>query len=187
VKVGLPTRVLAGFLLAVMLLAVLAVYLRKRALEFRQYREEVAHTRVEVDALHSYLTTIQDAETGQRGFLLTGNEIYLAPYTAAKSEIADRLAQLAEQTKEDADCAPLMQQLQTLTSAKFNELALTIQKRRDAGLEAALAIVNTDEGNDQMDAIRTVVAETSCARRSATLPEARASIERARRSIVPLA
>jgi len=159
VKVGLPTRVLAGFLLAVILLGVLAIYLRKRALEFRQYREEVAHTRIEVDALHSYLTTVQDAETGQRGFLLTGNEIYLAPYTAAKSEIADRLAQLAEQTKDDADCAPLMQQLQTLTSAKFNELALTIQKRRDAGLEAALAIVNTDQGNDQMDAIRTVVAE----------------------------
>jgi diguanylate cyclase (GGDEF)-like protein/PAS domain S-box-containing protein len=158
-KVALPTRVLAGFLLAVMLLAVLAVYLRKRALEFRQYREEVAHTRVEVDALHSYLTTIEDAETGQRGFLLTGNETYLAPYTVATSEIADRLARLAELTKEDPDCVLLMQQLNSLTSAKLDELALAIQKRRDAGLEAALAIVNTDQGNDQMDAIRTVVAE----------------------------
>jgi len=159
VKVGLPTRVLAGFLLAVILLAVLAVYLRKRALEFRQYREEVAHTRLEVDALHSYLTTVEDAETGQRGFLLTGNETYLAPYTVAKSEIADRLSRLAELTKEDADCVLLTQQLKTLTFAKFTELGLTIQKRRDAGLEAALAIVNTDQGNDQMDAIRTVVAE----------------------------
>src|ERR1700678_4237090 len=118
-----------------MLLAVLAVYLRKRALEFRQYREEVAHTRVEVDALHSYLTTIQDAETGQRGFLLTGNEIYLAPYTAAKSEIADRLAQLARLNQEDPDCVLLMQQLNSLTSAKLDELALAIQKRRDARSE----------------------------------------------------
>ncbi|MGA2846425.1 MAG: diguanylate cyclase [Candidatus Acidiferrales bacterium] len=158
-KVALPTRVLAGFLLAVILLAFLAVYLRKRALEFRQYRDEVAQTRIEVDALHSYLTAMEDAETGQRGFLLTGNETYLAPYTVATSEIADRLARLAELTKEDPDCVLLMQQLKTLTSAKLDELAVTIQKRRDAGLEAALAIVNTDEGNDQMDAIRTVVAQ----------------------------
>src|ERR1700678_2919504 len=105
-----------------MLLAVLAVYLRKRALEFRQYREEVAHTRVEVDALHSYLTTIEDAETGQRGFLLTGNETYLAPYTAAKSEIADRLARLAELTKEDPDCVLLIQQLNFLTASKPDQL-----------------------------------------------------------------
>ena len=158
-KVALPTRVLAGFLLAVILLAFLAVYLRKRALEFRQYRDEVAQTRIEVDALHSYLTAMEDAETGQRGFLLTGNETYLAPYTVATSEIADRLARLAELTKEDPDCVLLMQQLKTLTSAKLDELAVTIQKRRDAGLEAALAIVNTDEGNDQMDAIRTVAAQ----------------------------
>ena len=158
-KVALPTRVLAGFLLAVILLAFLAVYLRKRALEFRQYRDEVAQTRIEVDALHSYLTAMEDAETGQRGFLLTGNETYLTPYTVATSEIADRLARLAELTKEDPDCVLLMQQLKTLTSAKLNELALAIQKRRDAGLEAALAIVNTDEGNDQMDAIRTVAAQ----------------------------
>src|ERR1700683_4738480 len=123
-KVALPTRVLAGFLLAVILLAFLAVYLRKRALEFRQYRDEVAQTRIEVDALHSYLTAMEDAETGQRGFLLTGNETYLAPYTVATSEIADRLARLAEQTKEDPDCVLLMQQLNSLTSAKLDELAL---------------------------------------------------------------
>ena len=83
------------------------------------------------------------------------NERWPVSYT----HLADRLARLAELTKEDPDCVLLMQQLKTLTSAKLNELALTIQKRRDAGLEAALAIVNTDEGNDQMDAIRTVAAE----------------------------
>ncbi len=78
-KLALSTRALVGFLLAVILLTVLGTYLRKRALEFRLYREEVAHSRVYVDALQSYLTAAQDAETGQRGFLLTGNENYLAP------------------------------------------------------------------------------------------------------------
>jgi diguanylate cyclase (GGDEF)-like protein/PAS domain S-box-containing protein len=155
----MPTRVFVGFLLAVILLSVLALYLRKRALEFRQFRDEVAHSRTELDALQSYLTTVEDAETGQRGFLLTGNEEYLVPYNAAKTSIAARLARLAELTKDDADAARSTEQLKTLTTAKFAELAQTIQERREAGLQAALAMVNTDEGNKEMDAVRKLVAE----------------------------
>jgi diguanylate cyclase (GGDEF)-like protein len=159
VKAALSTRALVGFLLAVILFAVLGIYLRKRALEFRLYRDQVAHSRIYIDALQSYLTTVEDAETGQRGFLLTGNENYLAPYRAAKAGIADRLNRLADLAKNDVDSERSTQQLQSLTGAKFTELELAIQKRRELGLEAALAVVNTDEGNDDMDAIRKTVAE----------------------------
>ena len=158
-KSALSTRAVVGFLLAVILFAVLGIYLRKRALEFRLYREEVAHSRIYVDALQSYLTTVEDAETGQRGFLLTGNESYLAPYSAAKAGITDRLNRLADLATEDADSVRLTQQLNTLTTAKFIELELTIEKRWESGLEAALAVVNTDEGNNEMDEIRKVTAE----------------------------
>jgi diguanylate cyclase (GGDEF)-like protein len=159
VKVAQSTRVLVGFLVAVILLAVLGVYLRNRALEFRLYREQVARSRVEVDALQSFLTAVEDAETGQRGFLLTGNDNYLAPYSAANAGITVRLNRLADLTNEDADEAQSMQQLKAHTAAKFAELELTIQKRRESGLEAALAVVNTDEGSNEMAAIRKVVAE----------------------------
>lgn len=158
-KVALSTRVLLGFLLAIILLAVLGDYLRTRALEFRLYREQVARSRVEVDALQSYLTAVEDAETGQRGFLLTGNENYLAPYAASKTDITVRLNQLAELTKDDADDLQSMLQLKALTAAKFAELELTIQKRRESGLKAALAVVNTNEGNNEMAAIRKATEE----------------------------
>lgn len=159
VKAAFSARALVGFLLAVILFAVLGIYLRKRALEFRLYREQVAQSRIYIDALQSYLTTVEDAETGQRGFLLTGNDNYLAPYRAAKAGITDRLNRLAELAKSDADSARSTQQLKSFTGAKFTELELAIQKRREFGLEAALAVVNTDEGNDDMDAIRKTVAE----------------------------
>lgn len=159
VKAAFSARALVGFLLAVILFAVLGIYLRKRALEFRLYREQVAQSRIYIDALQSYLTTVEDAETGQRGFLLTGNDNYLAPYRAAKAGITDRLNRLAELAKSDADSARPTQQLKSFTGAKFTELELAIQKRREFGLEAALAVVNTDEGNDDMDAIRKTVAE----------------------------
>jgi diguanylate cyclase (GGDEF)-like protein len=153
------TRVLLGFLLVVTLLAVLGEYLRDRALEFRLYREQVARSRVEVDALQGYLTAVEDAETGQRGFLLTGNENYLAPYGAAKTGMNVRLNRLADLMKENADDLQSMQQLKALTAAKFTELELTIQKRRESGLEAALDVVNTNEGNDEMAAIRELIEE----------------------------
>ncbi len=145
--------------MAVILFAVIGDYLRKKAFEFRLYRDQVSHSRMEVDALQSYLTTIEDAESGQRGFLLTGNEEYLAPYNAAKEAITGRLNRLADLTKQDGDSARSMQQLKALTAAKFNELGLTIQKRRESGLEAALAVVNTNEGNYETAAIRKVAAE----------------------------
>jgi diguanylate cyclase (GGDEF)-like protein len=156
---ALATRVLVGFLMAVILFAVIGDYLRKKALEFRLYRDQVSHSRMEVEALQSYLTTIEDAESGQRGFLLTGNEEYLAPYNAAEAAITGRLNRLADLTKEDGDSARSMQQLKALTAAKFTELGLTIQKRRESGLEAALAVVNTNEGNYETAAIRKVAAE----------------------------
>jgi len=159
VKVALSIRVLVGFLLAVVLISLLGVYLRKRALEFQQYREQVAHSRIEVDALQSYLSAVEDAETSQRGFLLTENEKYLAPYDAAKTGITYRVNQLVDLGKDDAENVKATEQLKALTAAKFTELALTIQKRRESGLAAALAVVNTDEGNDEMAAIRKIVAE----------------------------
>jgi diguanylate cyclase (GGDEF)-like protein len=159
VKVGLPTRVLVGFLLAVVFISLLGVYLRKRALEFRLYREQVSHLRIEVDALQSYLSAVEDAETGQRGFLLTGNEKYLAPYDAAEAGITNRLNQLSDLAKDDAANMKSTEQLKALTAAKFAELELSIQKRRESGLAAALAVVNTDKGNDEMAAIRKIVAE----------------------------
>jgi diguanylate cyclase (GGDEF)-like protein len=159
VKVALSTRVLVGFLLAVILIALFGVYLRKRALEFRLYRDQVAHSRMEVDVLQSYLTAVEDAETGQRGFLLTGDEKYLAPYSAAKASITERLDRLMDLAREDADSAQSLGELKGLTAAKFSELEITIQKRRESGLEAALAIVNSDEGNNEMAAIRKLTAE----------------------------
>jgi diguanylate cyclase (GGDEF)-like protein len=159
VKVALSTRVLVGFMLAVVLISLLGVYLRKRALEFQQYREQVAHSRMEVDALQSYLSAVEDAETSQRGFLLTGNEKYLAPYDAAKTGITYRVNQLADLAKDDAESVKAAEQLKTLTWSKFSELAITIQKRRESGLQAALAVVNTDEGNNEMASIRKLVAE----------------------------
>ncbi len=121
------------------------------------YNVLVDHTqqaRVRLAQLGAALT---DAETGERGYVITGNETYLAPYRSALGEvktIGDELRGLAandpEQQQRLAALAPLI-------SRKLDELKQTIDLRRDQGLDAAAKIVDTNMGKATMDRIRAVV------------------------------
>jgi len=96
---------------------------------------------------------VVDAETGQRGYLLTGKADYLAPYNAARRRIPDDLKQLAE--LEGASNNGLeLRQLHTLIDSKLAELERTIALSRSADEKAAVALVQTDEGQRLMTDIR---------------------------------
>src|SRR5262245_41640335 len=81
----LPVRTLSGFTVAILALLLIAV-LSHRSLQSRSGSAElVAHTHQVLEQLNGILSSLKDAETGQRGFLLTGEERYLEPYTSAKA------------------------------------------------------------------------------------------------------
>jgi CHASE3 domain sensor protein len=96
---------------------------------------------------------IQDAERGQRGFLITGSEVYLEPHTKAKERLPGLMVDLQQATIASSDQAPRLLQLQAHITTKMNELAATIAAMRQQGYEAARAIVNTDVGRLSMEAI----------------------------------
>src|ERR1700735_1788797 len=108
-------------------------------------------------ALEDVLSTVKDAETGQRGYLLTDRESYLAPYNAATQQIAPRLAALQRLTADNPAQQERLAPLKQHAAAKLNELKLTIDLRRTQGQAAALAEVQTDRGKQDMDAIRDAV------------------------------
>jgi CheY-like chemotaxis protein/signal transduction histidine kinase/CHASE3 domain sensor protein len=116
--------------------------------------QKIVHSHDVIATLDELLSSAQDAETGQRGFLLTDNEKYLEPYNNAVStlpSLIDRAAQLtSDNPAQQVRIAPLRQHVE----AKLAELKETIDLRRTQGAEAALAIVNTDRGKAEMDAIR---------------------------------
>ena len=113
--------------------------------------------RLQAAAAAEVLTALQDAETGQRGFLLTMRDYYLEPYQQAVARVdplMDRLAALARGTPWlEAETA----ELRPLVAAKTAELARTIATARGVGRDAALPMVLTDEGKVMMDGIRRVV------------------------------
>jgi signal transduction histidine kinase/ActR/RegA family two-component response regulator len=110
------------------------------------------------DRVADVLSTLKDAETGQRGFLLTGKETYLEPYTAAIARLGDDLHTIDSLATIDGLAGNDVSRLKQLATDKLHELDQTIQIRRDKGLSASLDVVNSDVGMQQMQDIRGIVA-----------------------------
>ena len=123
----------------------------------------VTHTYDVLQTLDGVIASLADAETGQRGFLLTGTDAYLEPYaqgTAAATSDVERLSTLvADNAAQQQHIAPL----RALTAAKLAVLQETIDLRRTKGFDAALALVRTDRGKQAMDQIRALVGEMKSA------------------------
>src|SRR6266403_5273328 len=92
-----------------------------------------------------------DAETGQRGFLLTGDDVYLEPYHAAMKSIDQVLVELKNSTADNPVQRKHLPELEQLIGKKLAELQRTIDLRKQNGLAAANAVVLGGEGKRYMD------------------------------------
>ena len=109
-------------------------------------------------ASNSLFDALQDAEIGQRGFLLTTNEHYLEPYLPAQTSV-DRSMREIERLSALPGVPPFdLHTLRPLISAKFAEMEATLQAYRKTGQAAALRIVNSGQGKRTMDRIRVLIA-----------------------------
>jgi two-component system cell cycle sensor histidine kinase PleC len=111
------------------------------------------HTR-----LQRVFSLLQDGETGQRGYLITGQERFLRPYDNSQHHIAREMAALVDLSGDDAAEQRSMRHLQSLTNAKMAELARTVTMRRAGQATEAAAAVSGGRGLALMDEIRGVTA-----------------------------
>ncbi len=109
-----------------------------------------------IRTLELTLSRMADAETGQRGYLLTEDDRYLVPYEAAERDVTRYLTVLDTLMRSDAPQHARLDTLATLSRAKFEELDRTLTLRREVGLQAALAVVGSDSGRHLMDEARRV-------------------------------
>jgi signal transduction histidine kinase len=109
--------------------------------------------------LEELLSTLKDAETGQRGYLLTQRTQYLNPFFSAQPQLNKGFARLKQNPFLSIQQKQRLGQLERLVKAKTMELQLTINLGRATGLDAALAIVDTNRGQEMMERIRALTAE----------------------------
>ena len=119
----------------------------------------VVQTHNVIVAIDLLLADVQDAETGQRGFLLTGEEPYLEPYHRAVSQVQNRLRLVEGLVSSDDGQHGRVEELRGYVTSKFRELDETLRTYRAQGQAAALAMVNLDRGKAEMDAIRSIIAQ----------------------------
>src|SRR5207248_11784758 len=93
-----------------------------------------------------FLSLVKDAETGQRGFVITGDRHYLAPYDAAQASVGRQLERLGGLTAEMSKQHARVVSLEALVRRKLDELRDTIMARERAGFAAAAQVVATGHG-----------------------------------------
>jgi PAS domain S-box-containing protein len=122
--------------------------------QYQRASADADHAREVQNAAEHLFSTVQDAETGQRGYLLTGDEKYLAPYYQAIQIVSADMARLKGLLKGREDQPGDAQRLSDLIDQKLGELHQTIELRKSQGLPAAMAVVLSDQGKRLMDGIR---------------------------------
>jgi PAS domain S-box-containing protein len=105
------------------------------------------------------LSALRDAETGQRGYLLTGDVAYLQPYEAAVHDLTQRVDEIKAHVREDDGSVDDLAILGNLVSRKLAELARTVDLNRSGQHDQAIAVVRSDEGKALMDDIRAFVGQ----------------------------
>ncbi len=119
-----------------------------------KYSQETAELRRLRASILDVLTTVQDAETGQRGFLLTGDERYLAPYREALETLGKKRALLVERIGERPEYVNDLPKLQSNLDAKLAEIGRGIDLVRDNRTQEAIDLVRSDTGLAYMREIR---------------------------------
>lgn len=157
-KWTVTSKVVAGYGLALFILVCLGFFAYQTTAGLIHAADRSVHTYRVLDDLAKLLSSLQDAETGQRGYLLTGDEAYLQPYTHAKPAIGRYLGDIRQLTSDNPDQQRRLDSLNPLISAKEAELDNTINLRKNQGLDAALQVVRTNKGKRIMDDIRKIVA-----------------------------
>jgi signal transduction histidine kinase/CheY-like chemotaxis protein/CHASE3 domain sensor protein len=148
---------LSGFALVLLTASIAAA-----GWQFVQMRENartaVEQTRHFMAALGDVRQTVTDAETGQRGFLLTGEPAYLEPFAQALRHMPMQLDRLRDLMRNIPEEEARIATLERTINAKLGELKLTIDLYRDRGAEAALLVMRSATGRDLMEDIRRQIA-----------------------------
>ena len=151
---GLGLKIAAGAGLVALALVGLGWIQDANARRLLDANRWVVHSYRVLAATDDVLGNLRDAETGQRGYILTGEESYLAPYTAAVAAAGPQLDSLATLTADNPVQQRRVGALRGLADAKLREIGETIRLRRAGDVAGAMELVQSDVGNRLMEMIR---------------------------------
>ncbi|HXW16635.1 MAG TPA: PAS domain S-box protein, partial [Terriglobia bacterium] len=148
------TGVLAG---AVVILAGMALLLLRDFRSTQDAERWVAHTYEAINSAESLMSKMKDAESGERGYLLTGDERFLEPYNAAIAALPIGLRDLKDLTSDDPHQQARLVEIGRLIEDRKGMLKYGIELRKASGVDAAMSLVRSGQGIQVMDKLRSVL------------------------------
>jgi signal transduction histidine kinase len=152
-------KLIGGVLAAATLLLFVAGFSYWRLVRTAEDRQWVVHTYQVMGRLDGILQGMTDAETGERGYILTGDDSYLAPYQRGLSEVRESFAAVRKFTTDNLSQQRSLDALESILAERLKELQERIQVRREAGLLAGATAVREGVGKEYMDRVRATVGE----------------------------
>ncbi|WP_437580868.1 CHASE3 domain-containing protein [Sorangium sp. So ce887] len=155
----IPQQIAASLLfplVVLILLGVVSVHKTASLVEISQELKQTYRVLTELDELHAHFL---DAETGQRGFIITGDDAFLEPYEIALHSIDADYEELRRMTEGNLGAQERLERLRPLMRDKLEEMRLSVEQRRREGAEAAAATIASGRGRRTMDDLRAVAGE----------------------------
>lgn len=149
-------RSLTSAILILLIAAILATaVLTQRSLSrLADSREVIAHSLLVNKALNDLMSQMQDAETGQRGFLLSGRAPYLQPYYTALAQMRQSRAALGTALSQDSSALAPLDVLDKAIAAKLQDLDRAVSLKSEGRSNEAVEMILADTGNQTMNAVR---------------------------------
>ena len=134
-------------------------------MEMKQSGNLETHTYVVIHELDELLSALKDAETGQRGFLITGDDKFLEPYHSSLTAISEKLASVRSLTKDNPLQQKLLNDVEPLIEKKLQLLKTAIETRQSKGFQIAAGFPTLDSGRIAMADIRKLVEQSQSAQK----------------------
>ncbi len=152
-------KIAAGFALSFALLAAigLAAYRGIRTLTESSYM--VAHTHLVLEHIATVLSLLKDAETGQRGYVITGDVAFLAPYEGVGAAIAKTVKDIRDLTADNPAQQKRLDEAEPLIAAKLAELKQTVEMRQRGEIEQVTKVIEAGAGKKLLDDLRRILGD----------------------------
>lgn len=140
-----------------MLLSVNVAITSRDIQQLKAHTRQVAQDYEVIESLRSVMSLAKDAETGQRGFIITGDAAYLEPYERSTAEIRSAVERVDRLSADSVEQQAKISQLSDRVDKKLSELEQTIALRQSSGFEAAQQVVLSGQGKQEMDLLRGII------------------------------
>jgi methyl-accepting chemotaxis protein len=151
-------QLFAGVLLLSSMMLTILVLIRRDTHSLTDTSAQVERSHKTLNQVEQVLSSVNNAVVGHRDYVLTGNEASLAPYLQAQSTLAKAFARLGELVSDNPEQLRRQEELKALVERMLASLRADIEVRRTQGFEAALVRLDTGDGKQLMDGIRTSTA-----------------------------